>query len=215
MAGRLLSLLPGARTTKRQVDLFAAQWQEHNAQTLATLTDAEKLFVALGDSLTQGIGATSIQASWVTALADRAGANGPPVRVLNFSKSGGKIDDVMDDQLPQLATLPRPPAVVTCTVGSNDLIGSPRFRMTVEKMRTLLEALPESAVVATLPDRGSLVARAFNRRLRLAAAAASVRLADVAPLAFRGRKTFAPDWFHPSDIGYEAWLIAFADALDL
>ena len=53
-----------------------------------------------------------------------------------------------------------------------------------------------------------------NRRLRVAAAEASVQWAEVAPLAYRGRKTYASDYFHPNDSGYEAWLIAFAAALE-
>ncbi|NNC91902.1 MAG: SGNH/GDSL hydrolase family protein [Acidimicrobiia bacterium] len=214
MTGRLLSLLPGVRATKRQVEIFAEAWRSHNDNVLATLSANDRLLVALGDSLTQGIGASSIETNWVLSLADRLHTDESPVRVINLSESGGKIDDVMHEQLPRLTALDRPPAVVACTVGSNDLIGSPRFAATVDRMRALLDALPETAVIATIPDRGSLIAKAFNRRLRSAAEEASVRLAEVAPLAYRGRRTYAKDFFHPNDNGYEAWLSAFAAALD-
>ena len=215
MAGRLLSLIPGVRATKRQVGEFAERWAEHNDRELAALATSDALVVAVGDSLSQGIGASSIEASWVLALATRLSSPGQSARVINLSKSGGKISDVLDTQLPRLVDLGRQPDLVTCTVGSNDLIGSLRFSATVERMRVLLETLPDQAVMATIPDRGSLVAKAFNNQLRTAAAESAVRLADVAPLAYRGRRTYASDWFHPNDNGYAAWLAAFAAALDL
>lgn len=213
MARGWLSVLPGVRASRQQVEQFAAEWETHNERELAELGPDDDVYVALGDSLTQGIGASSLDATWVHILTEQLRRGGRPVRLLNLSKSGGKIGDVLDDQLPRIADLGRIPTVVTCTVGSNDLIGSVRFNATVHKMGTLLSEIPDHSVVATLPDRGSVVARSFNKRLRTAAAEACIELAEVAPLAFRGRRTFASDWFHPSDFGYQAWLQAFADAL--
>lgn len=213
MARDWLSVLPGVRAARRQVEDFASLWQAHNERELEEIGGDDELYVALGDSLSQGIGASTMDSAWPISLTNRMAANGRRVRLVNLSKSGGKIEDVVDEQLPRLHELDRVPSVVTCTVGSNDLIGSVRFRSTVAQMSALLQVVPDHTVVATLPDRGSLVARAFNKRLRLAAAESSITLADVAPRAFRGRGMFAPDLFHPSDAGYEAWLDAFAEAL--
>ena len=64
MTSRLLSLLPGVRATKRQVEVFAEAWRSHNDDVLTTLSANDRLLVALGDSLTQGIGASSIETVW-------------------------------------------------------------------------------------------------------------------------------------------------------
>ncbi len=207
-------MLPGVRATRAQVDEFATAWRHRNDGELAALSPEDRLFIALGDSLSQGIGATSLESTWVIRLARELESGGAGrVRVVNLSVSGGRIGDVLATQLPRLEAIGVRPAVVTCTVGSNDLIGSPRFGRAVDEMRMLLGELPSGAVMATIPDRGSLVAKAFNRRLRHAVAEHPVRLADIAPLAYRGRKTYAPDWFHPNDRGYEAWFATFAAVL--
>jgi hypothetical protein len=71
-------LLPGVRSVRRQIDPFAEQWARANRAALAA---DGPLWVALGDSMTQGIGASSFDRGWVGQLADRLRVQGRPHRV--------------------------------------------------------------------------------------------------------------------------------------
>lgn len=217
--GRLVRLLapvaPGLRTTRDQITAHARHWRTHaEAALLADGDDAT--MVVLGDSLSQAVGASSVEQSWVHRLAghEPTERRGRPPRIVNLSRSGARIDDVIRVQLPALRAIQRPAQLVTCTVGSNDLVrgGSP---WKVEKsMHSLMSQLPAGTVLATLPAKGSLLAKRLNRTIRAGAGHAGVVVADVdAHLpGWRGRS--AGDRFHPNDLGYEAWFDAFAEVTD-
>jgi lysophospholipase L1-like esterase len=78
--------------------------------------------VVLGDSLSQGVGASSIEDGWVLqtwrALADR----GVRYRIVNLSFSGARVSDVSSRQIPALAGLSAAPELITVLIGSNDII---------------------------------------------------------------------------------------------
>ncbi len=207
----LARVLPGVRETEDQIPTFARRWHEQNAAALAA---GEPVWVALGDSLTQGIGASSLEATFVRRVQQRLAAAGKPVPVVNLSLSGARIQDVIDSQLPKLALLAHEPAFVTCTVGSNDLLRSLRLRRTTGQLGDLFDALPTGSVIATLPAAGSLVARHVNRVIAAEAPGRGHRIADVAAHLSGWRRRLAGDGFHPNDEGYEAWTAAFTEVLD-
>ena len=70
----------------------------------------ELLYVAIGDSAAQGVGARDLDASYVGLLAARcSGRPGRTVRVVNLSRYGARLADALDRQLPELAgAAPRP-----------------------------------------------------------------------------------------------------------
>lgn len=77
-------------------------------------------YVALGDSAAQGIGASNPQHAYVSLIAARLQATtGRPVKIINISRSGARVDDVLRDQVPQLAGLH--PDFITVDVGGNDV----------------------------------------------------------------------------------------------
>ena len=178
------------------------------------------LYVALGDSAAQGVGASSPSTSYVAVLAGRLGRRtGRPVRVVNLSVSGAKVADVVRDQLPRLAALDAD--VVTVAVGGNDVpsYDPVRFRRDVE---ALLAGLPPHAVVADVPffggGRGERRALEAATHLAGAARARGLRVAALhermAARGWRGMVTgYAADRFHPNDRGYRVWADAFWDAL--
>src|ERR1700742_1720371 len=90
-------LLPGVDLVGNEIKPYAEAWQERNLEALAS---ADPLWVVLGDSLSQGVGASSIGNSWVLetqrALADR----GVRYRIVNLSFSGARISDVLSRQIP-------------------------------------------------------------------------------------------------------------------
>ena len=75
-AGRVY---PGVARVQGDVEPFAAAWARANAAALADRGD-RPLWVALGDSLTQGIGAGAYDRGWVGQLRDRLTADGRELR---------------------------------------------------------------------------------------------------------------------------------------
>lgn len=180
----------------------------------------ELLYVAIGDSAAQGIGATAPKNSYVGVIADHLRAvTGRTVRVDNLSVSGSTVALAVADQLPRFTALQ--PDIVTVSIGANDIAAfdPERFRAGI---RAVFAAVPDHAIVADLPYfylpwNERLVAEA-NRILREEAAARDLQ---VAPLhatmrrqGIRGAFTqFAEDLFHPNDHGYRVWASAFLPAV--
>lgn len=196
------TVLPGVRSVQHQVGPYAAAWREANARAL---TQDLPLWVALGDSMTQGIGASDPQQGWVGQLRDRWAADGRPYRVVNLAVTGARVQDALDRQLPalrRLELLGHVPQLVTVLIGSNDIV-SRRLRPGVDqRFSALLDRLPPGAVVGNLPNPHAEVRR-MDDELRRRDAEGSLRLADFrreGPTTWIG--LLSPDWFHPNDRGY-------------
>ena len=209
--------LPGLRRVHAQVAVYAKAWDEANALALAS---AGPLWVVLGDSTAQGIGAPSPDEGYVGQVHRMLAAKtGEPWRVLNLSKSGGRAADVLATQLPRLEALDVPPDLVTCAIGANDIVRRTPLAQVERELREIIGRLPPGSVVATLPEGlGRERAGAINQVIRSAAAAApgGLRVADVCAHTgppWEGK--YAEDRFHPDALGYADWAAAFADALDL
>jgi lysophospholipase L1-like esterase len=173
--------------------------------------DDGPLWVSLGDSLTQGIGASCIDRSWVHQTRELLAELGRPYRVVNLAATGGRIRDVADRQLDAMAALGRTPDLVTVLVGSNDLIVRSRRETAVADFAGLLERLPVGAVVASMPQPRQ-AARQMNALLQQATDAGRVRLADMRLLpGWRG--ALADDHFHPNDVGHARIADIFVKAI--
>jgi lysophospholipase L1-like esterase len=179
------------------------------------------LYVAMGDSTAQGIGASAPERGYVGLVAQRLRASsGRPVQVLNLSRSGARVRDVVAEQLPRLASLS--PDLVTVAVGANDVkdYDAARFRADID---ALVAALPPQTVVGDVPW---FMHGGTGRKSGEAAAYVDARAAEahlvVARLhrATRARgwramlTDFAADWFHPNDRGYRVWAKAFWTAIE-
>ena len=126
-----------------------AFWDASNA---TALTGPGPLWVALGDSTAQGIGATSPDEGYVGQLRRRLEAHDRrPWRVLNLSRSGARIRELLTDRLARLAALSETPGLVTCAAGANDLAWRPGERRVLGEAERLRRELPAGTVVATLP----------------------------------------------------------------
>ena len=210
------AVIPGVRRVHRQVAAYAHLWDDANARALAA---AGPLWVVLGDSTAQGIGAPSYEQGYVgqlrTILDARRGTEGS-WRVLNWSRSGARAEDVIETQLPRLEALDAEAALVTCAIGANDLVPTP-LDVLVARMREVIRRLPKGAVIATLPQGlRPPKAIAVNEVIRSEAPAAGLLVADVwAHTGPPWRGKFASDGFHPGALGYADWAAAFAEALGL
>jgi len=204
--------LPGVRKVYGQVAPFARAWDEAND---AALGRAGPLWVVLGDSTAQGIGAPTYDQGYVgqlrTAL-DRSSST--PWRVLNLSRSGARAAEVVITQLPRVEALEVAPELVTCAIGANDMFPTPLPDL-LASVREIMRRLPKGAVIATLPQ-GLRPARAMvvNDVIRAEAADAGLLVADLwAHTGPPWHGKLAADGFHPGLTGYADWASAFAEVL--
>jgi len=210
----LSAAFPGVRAVQEQVLPYAVWWESHNRVAAA---GAGPLWVALGDSMTQGIGASAPDRGWVGQLSGRLVARGWDHRLVNLGVNGARVEDVLDRQLPTLEALTadaRPAALVTVVIGSNDVVVRKHRRGLVGRFTELLDRLPDGALVSNLPNPHR-EARTVDAMLRERAEAGRLVLVDMrrdGPRSWRGR--LASDKFHPNDRGYADMATVVERALD-
>ncbi len=210
----------GVSAIREDCAAFARHWQAHNDRVAG---QAGPLWVVLGDSTAQGLGAPSPDGGYVgQVLAELRRTTGLPWRVLNLSVSGSLTRDVIGAQLPGL---PAGADLVTCGIGVNDILYTSPAKLFAD-LRALIAAVPDQTVLLDLPlpagcwgllGRASVpyVAR-INRTIHAAAAARGLPVARVSahflpPWAGK----FASDYFHPSQDGYRDWARAVLTAVAL
>ncbi|MFK0295655.1 SGNH/GDSL hydrolase family protein [Streptomyces sp. NPDC090442] len=178
-------------------------------------------FVALGDSLTEGLGdpvAGGGWRGWAALLAEALGERPGGVALVNLARSGALADEVAREQLPVARALA--PRYASLLAGANDTL---RAAFTIERVAAALDrahgALSAGGTVvltACLPDPGRMLglpaplARPLARRMRAVNTvvhAVSARyggvhlhLADHPWVAERA--TWSVDRLHPSERGH-------------
>jgi len=214
----------GVTAMREDCVAFAAYWRAHNDRVLHDIEmgiDNGPLWVALGDSTAQGLGAPDPRGGYVgQALQQLRRRTGKHWRVLNLSVSGALIRDVLDEQIPRL---PREPDLVTCGVGANDILYSAPGKLFGD-LRAVLAAVPEQTVMLDLPlptGYGWLVGRMsvpyitrINRVIHEVAKERGLPVAEVsAQFTPPWTGKFAVDSFHPSQDGYRDWTRALLATL--
>jgi len=197
------------------IPIHSDWWKSQRALT------GELLYVAIGDSAAQGIGASKPGRSYVGEVARHIRAvSSKELRVVNLGISGATIGIALKKELPALAKLD--PDIVTVSIGANDMASFEPARFAAE-IETLFAALPSHAIVADLPTFYFLPAekkvRIANQILRETAARHSLVVVPLHEVMRRqglwGVTTqFAGDLFHPNDRGYKVWASAFYTAVD-
>ena len=198
-------LLPGVGLVESEIKPYAQAWTERN---LAALAAAGPLWVVLGDSLSQGVGASSVEHGWVPQAQRALASHGIHYRIVNLSFSGARVSDVHSRQIPALAGLSAAPELVTVLVGSNDIIRRDLRARLPENYRALLSALPKGALVATFPRTRGVQAEVS----RLVRQAQDAGVVVAVPLHFTAGAR-AADHFHPDDTGYAAVAADFTAAI--
>jgi acyl-CoA thioesterase-1 len=206
----------GAQRIGDTLHLNARWWKEQSAR------EGELLYVAVGDSAAQGIGASRPGRGYVGVIAAHLRQRtGRSIRVLNLSVSGARLREAIAVQLPALEGLH--PDVMTVAIGANDIADFDRTRFENE-LAIVFDALPSGAIVSELPsfyfggaERHVREANAIVHRL------AALHGLEVAPLHLRTKRQggvlyafnqVAADFFHPNDRGYRVWASAFIPLLD-
>jgi lysophospholipase L1-like esterase len=181
----------------------------------ANATGGDVLLVALGDSLTQGIGSSRPGLSWLGRYIEHLrDSTGRAVCAENRAVYGARVADVLRDQLPLPVLLDQ---VVLC-IGANDAgrTSPADFRL---RLREVCAQLPEGSIVGDVPEFQ------WGPRTKAAAELALVVRDVVAEfpglqLAAVERHTtgarilteLAGDFFHPGNRGYARVARAFIEA---
>lgn len=188
----------GVAAVDAQVERYHRRWDHHNEDARF---GPGPLWVALGDSSTQGVGASAWDNGWTHLVLDRLRAvTGEPWRLVNLSMSGGRFRDVADRQVPVLNTMLPTPDLVTCVIGSNDLMWRRGTTAIYRDADEAMSRVPTGAVVSRLSGPGPRPIR-LNRIFERHAADRDLRLFNIWNWP-SGRNALAEDRIHPSDIGY-------------
>jgi lysophospholipase L1-like esterase len=186
---------------------------------------ASVLYIALGDSTVEGVGASAPARNYVGRLHQRLLAVYPRARLVNLGVGGATAAGVLSRQLPRALELQ--PDLVTLSVGPNDITGKRDLESYARDidaiLRTLTRRTSAVVVVNLIPDltvtprfrgegiesrvRQSVVA--FNEALARQARAYGAEVVDLYAASQRevpGRPDLiGPDRYHPSDEGYARW----------
>lgn len=192
-----------------------------------------KSYVALGDSLTQGIsdwGHGPANIGFADVLANLLRTDEPHLKFTNLGVGGARVADVLRSQLPQIAALA--PDLVTLAVGANDIQGT-ALDLFAQTYRQLLQGLRSHQrcmiVVATVPNFAHLLppqfatyreavqerVRAFNRSIIQTAAAHEAWVVDLQDRPeVQDPRNVSGDGVHPNARGYRIMARAFAETLN-
>ncbi len=228
-SGRLGRWTDGVAAMRSDRATFAAYWAGHNERVLLARAAARRhgepadpLWVALGDSTAQGLGAPGPQGGYVGQTLQRLRRQtGRHWRVVNLSVSGSLMRDVIAAQLPQLREYQ--PDLVTCGAGTNDILFS-RPGTLFSDLRALLAAVPDKTVLLDLPRPsgfwgvvGHMSVPYVTRINRVISEVAAERKLPVARVSAYFTAPWAGklsvDSFHPSQDGYRHWARALVEAL--
>jgi hypothetical protein len=202
----LSGVLPGASARRLRERAFADDWAAANLEARPA---TGPLWVVLGDSVSQGIGATTRDVGYV-GVVHEALRRRDSWRVVNLSRAGAGIADVLGRQLPELAVLTaeQPAALVTCIIGIEDVARhTPGLDIS---LRQVIAALPTGSVIGTIPRIGRGGPNtALDAVIRDEAARHQLRIAELPSNPGRGR-----DHVSLGDVGHGAWARAVLTAID-
>lgn len=175
-------------------------------------------FVALGDSLTEGVGDPHPSwpnglRGWADLVAARLAAGDPTTEYANLALRAKTARDVATEQVPLALQLK--PDIVTIWAGGNDIL-RPRLKLD-NVLLPLDHALAQLAAATTVivftgfeisgsPVLGALRSRvrALNEGLREIAKDRGALVADVSERsAWMDRRLWAGDRVHPSPLGHQ------------
>jgi lysophospholipase L1-like esterase len=212
-------IAPGLRKVQTRVKPYAEAWHKSNIESVK---NGGQIWVVLGDSMSQGVGASAHNKGWVGQAADMLRAKGHEYQIINLSSSGAHIEDVIKVQLAALRTLHIKPSLITVLVGSNDLLRSSLRKRLLTNLEILLDKLPEGTIIGDVfngPQTPKFI------KYLLVSKAASNLLADRADrqklVVVHINQAFQPPWheklatdhFHPNDQGYKAIAQAFVETI--
>ncbi len=175
-------------------------------------------YVALGDSLTAGVGVLNYPDSYPYQVAERLSAQGQ-VKLINLGHPGALLIDVEKTQLPR--ALLEKPDVVTLLIGINDIHNFVPINEFENRYSGVVEALSGSGArvyLLSIPHLGSgntllfpynmlldFKTRQFNLKIKEISERYDLKYIDIYS-ADKSEGFYSEDEFHPSALGYKDWM---------
>lgn len=188
-------------------------------------------YVALGDSLTAGVGADEYSQSYPYLLAQYLAGNDYQINLKSRALPGAKTTDLLNILLPK--AIEDNPDLMTLLIGVNDIHGqvsAKEFRTNYENiLRQLTQETKAEIFVINIPFLGAnnlllppynwffnFKTRQFNKIIQELATKYSVNYLNLytptESLFKQNGSHYAPDFFHPSAQGYKIWAdLIYAD----
>ena len=202
-------------------ELLALAWLASSVSTYEDFWEqkakqpGEIIYLALGDSTAQGIGATDPLRGYVGIVAERVQAQtNKNVRIINLSKTGAKMEEYLREQAPQIKHIEAD--LVTIEIGANDVAHFNPIKYRSD-FKQVLASLPEGTYVANMPlfnsrpsstDKAKQASEIIKEELRTYPKLHFVDLQQQTT-EYQSIFGFAPDLFHPNNLSYKNWADAF------
>ncbi|OGY54002.1 MAG: hypothetical protein A3A24_03240 [Candidatus Buchananbacteria bacterium RIFCSPLOWO2_01_FULL_46_12] len=191
------------------------------------------LYVALGDSLTAGVGTNNFQQSYPYLVAEKLANSGSAVTLKDLSVSGAKTSELISYQLAE--AVGSKPSIVTLLIGVNDIHGNVSKTTFEKNYGEILKQLSQNAntkiYAISIPYIGSSTlflppyqlyfnykTKEFNEIIKKLAAAYKVYYIDIytptVGLFMKSGPQYSTDAFHPSAEGYKLWAGVIYDYLN-
>lgn len=183
------------------------------AQKPANKTDF--ILAVLGDSTMQAIGASRPEdgvAGKAAQLIERHTSQ--QVHVVNLSKSGARVAEVVDLQLPKLGSLQ--PDLILVSVGANDVKNKTAIQNYEDAYQALVGSLPRTKTIyANTPDITNR--DDYEKVFQRTAKRKKMLVAPVYEKVYPHRNNpliYGGDFFHPSSKGYAYWFEAYQPGIE-
>lgn len=181
-------------------------------------------YIALGDSLTAGIGSHDYQSTFPFLLARKFEKNFSPVKLIILAESGAKTEDVLNSQLPKI--FPGNPDYITLLVGINDIhnfTSLEKFNQDYSQIITqLITKTRAQIIVINIPLLGSgklfnppfkfwfdYKTKQYNKIISRIIKDKPVKYIDLYTKTkqqfWLNSVLYSSDQFHPSEQGYKLW----------
>lgn len=208
---------------------------EKNYMTKQTFSAKSKTlnYVALGDSLTSGVGASSVDFSLPALLAEKISTGrAVPIKVINLAVPGATSFDLLAQQVANIGQYN--PDIITVFIGTNDVhnfVPLDKFKDNLTSaINSIKQATKAQIYLINIPYIGEKEAilppydlffdmkiKEYNGVIANAAKNSNVRLIDLysssKQLQNASDDMYSSDHFHPSDKGYQLWANLIYDGL--
>ena len=202
---RVMSQLSDSVTEiEAQREPHAVFWDEWNQRAV---NEDGPLWIALGDSSSQGIGAKDPLDGWIPQVLERmSSTTGDPWRVVNLAVTGAQFSDIVAHQLPrirELASAGQTPKLMTFLAGANNLMAPNTWLGARGDLQNILDALAPRSVVARVGVHhaaNTIMARRLNKVIEAAASEKDFEL--FWPWKWPSLDGMGADKWHPGEKGY-------------
>ncbi|HRH23851.1 MAG TPA: SGNH/GDSL hydrolase family protein [Candidatus Magasanikbacteria bacterium] len=210
-----------------------ASLKEREYTISSSVSTSQVVYVAIGDSLTSGVGTTAYEMSYPYKLGEKIAENGSTVILRNYSYPGARTKGIIENVLPLVQE--EKADIITILLGINDVHGNVSLTDFREQYSQILKELTSKSDVTiytiALPFIGAPAllsfpyqyyfdwrTRKFNRVIEQLSAETHVHFIDLYSPTEKLFKEkgfhYSADFFHPSEEGYRMWSTVIYDRLN-